>query len=60
MDRDELEIDPQCKDLGEVLIDKPPFCSGTCSIPSEEFTVFYGKGEDARCHLFITLFFETY
>ncbi|KAL6300726.1 hypothetical protein BKA93DRAFT_800922 [Sparassis latifolia] len=38
----------QLKTLSSALVDKPPYCSGTLSLPSDNFLLFFGKDRLAR------------
>lgn len=36
-------FEDQIKPLREAISEKPPFCSGTCIMSPNDFTLFYGK-----------------
>ncbi|KII95437.1 hypothetical protein PLICRDRAFT_150145 [Plicaturopsis crispa FD-325 SS-3] len=38
-------FEEQIKPLREAISQKPPFCSGTCALAPEDFTLFYGKDD---------------
>ncbi|KDQ65042.1 hypothetical protein JAAARDRAFT_167888 [Jaapia argillacea MUCL 33604] len=41
-------VENQLKDLAAAIVDRPPFRSGTCTLPAEAFNFYYGVDTDAR------------
>ncbi|KAH9831433.1 uncharacterized protein C8Q71DRAFT_715313 [Rhodofomes roseus] len=41
-------LEEQLLGLRDCIQNKPPYCSGTLKLPSEDFLLYYGKGDDVR------------
>ncbi|KAH9919291.1 uncharacterized protein B0H18DRAFT_1196117 [Fomitopsis serialis] len=42
-------LEEQLRSLRSCIYNKPPYYSGTLKLPADDFLVFYGKDDNARC-----------